>query len=108
MKVFLFTFALLLTSCAATDQDQRQGSDATVPADNTVTIIGTVTDEGVECPAIRTDRNELYTIAGGDRNVLRPGVRVRVTGTIAEMSICQQGTTISATKVEVVSASPSP
>lgn len=101
MRSFFAVLALpLFLTCAATDQPQ--GSDATVPADGTVTITGTVTSEGVECPAMRTEKNELYTIAGGDRDQLRPGVRVRVTGMIAEMSFCQQGTTISATQVEVL------
>lgn len=71
-------------------------------ANQTMTITGTVTGEGVECPAIRTEDGTLYTIAGGDRQQLREGTRVRVTGTVAEMSICMQGTTISASRVEVL------
>ena len=100
MKRFAVFALPMFLACAAADQPQR--SDATVPADGNLTITGTVTDEGVECPAVRTDAKELYTIAGGDRDQLRPGVRVRVTGTIAEISFCQQGTTINATKVEVL------
>ena len=67
-----------------------------------ITISGTVTAEGVECPAVRTADNKLYTIATSDRSKLQPGTRVRITGTIAEMSFCQQGTTISATTIEVL------
>ncbi|HUP46220.1 MAG TPA: DUF5818 domain-containing protein [Thermoanaerobaculia bacterium] len=73
-----------------------------IQSDSTVTITGTVTDEGVECPAVRTDDNQLYTIATRDRSRLQPGTRVRITGTVAEMSFCQQGTTISATSIEVL------
>lgn len=79
---------------------QTAVTDETPPA--TITITGTVTAEGVECPAVRTADDQLYTIAGGDRDLLKPGRRVRITGTIAQMSFCMQGTTISATKVEVL------
>lgn len=99
--VFAVVLLPLFLMCSATT-DKQQGSDATVRPDETITIDGTVTDEGVECPALRTEKNELYTIAGGDRDVLRPGVRVRVSGTIAQISFCQQGTTINATTVDVL------
>jgi hypothetical protein len=68
----------------------------------TITITGRVTDEGVECLAVRGDDGTLYTLAGGDRGKLRTGARVRITGTIAEMSFCMQGTTINATTVDVL------
>jgi len=58
-----------------------------------VTIEGVLTDEGVTCPALRGDDGELYTLAG-DIGDLQPGQRVRVTGEVAEMSMCMQGTTI--------------
>jgi hypothetical protein len=58
-----------------------------------VTIEGVLTDEGVTCPAMRGDDGELYTLAG-DIGDLQPGQRVRVTGEVAEMSMCMQGTTI--------------
>lgn len=56
-------------------------------------VTGMLTDEGVECPALRSDGGELYTLAGdtGDFSV---GDRVTVEGTIAEVSSCMQGTTI--------------
>ena len=60
--------------------------------------------EGVECPAVRGDDGKLYTIAGTDRDKLVPGTKVRITGSVAEVSTCMQGTTINATKIEVVSA----
>lgn len=94
---------LLLAGCSAVDQPaQRHESEATVKPGQTVTIVGTVTDEGVECPAVRSADGQIYTIATRDRQQLRAGARVRVTGTIAEMSFCMQGTTISPTKIESV------
>jgi hypothetical protein len=67
-----------------------------------ITITGRVTDEGVECIAVRGDDGRLYTLAGGDRDRLRTGARVRITGTVAEMSFCMQGTTINATTVDLL------
>jgi LysM repeat protein len=60
---------------------------------NTVTVDGTLTREGVQCPAMRGDDGRLYTLAG-DITGLRAGDRVRVVGRVVEASICQQGTTI--------------
>lgn len=84
-----------------TRETRPPASESADPQD-TITITGTVTSEGVECPAVRTADNTLYTIAGGEREKLKPGVRVRITGTRAEVSFCMQGTTINATKVEVL------
>lgn len=60
---------------------------------DTVVVVGTLTDEGVECQALRQDgTNELYTLTkNGGFSV---GDHVKVTGTIAEVSFCQQGITI--------------
>ena len=60
---------------------------------NTVTVDGTLTREGVQCPAMRGDDGRLYTLAG-NLGSLRAGDRVRVVGRVVEASICQQGTTI--------------
>ncbi|WP_209425043.1 LysM peptidoglycan-binding domain-containing protein [Pararhodobacter sp. SW119] len=62
-----------------------------VPVDLRVT--GTVTREGVSCPALRGDDGRLYTLAG-IFEPLRPGERVDVIGREARSSICMQGTTI--------------
>lgn len=58
-----------------------------------ITVSGVVTGEGVECPALRGNDGRLYTLAGnvGD---LEPGDRIQVQGQRAEVSFCQQGTTI--------------
>jgi hypothetical protein len=77
---------MVMAGTAAADGTQHGMSDP-------VTIEGVLSDEGVTCPALRGDDGELYTIAG-DIGELQPGQRVRVTGEVAEMSICMQGTTI--------------
>lgn len=58
-----------------------------------ITIIGTVTNEGVECTAVRATNGRLYTLAGRPAG-LRSGDRVQVKGTRAEASFCMQGITI--------------
>lgn len=68
-------------------------------AEGLVRIEGRMTDEGVECPAMRTLlTNELYTLAG-DTDGFAAGERVVVEGEIAEVSICQQGTTIAVEEI---------
>jgi hypothetical protein len=64
-----------------------------------VVITGTLTEEGVECPAMRDDRNRLYTLTG-DAGGFPPGTRLRVRGTVAEVSFCMQGTTIEVSQIE--------
>ena len=71
------------------------------PASNRITVIGTLTREGAECQALRGDDGELYTLAG-DFVDFRPGDRVRVEGRIAQVSNCQQGTTISVQQIRDV------
>lgn len=61
-------------------------------------VVGRLTDEGVECQALRTDDGKLYTLAG-DVDGYRNGDRVQVKGRTAEMSICMQGTTLSVVSV---------
>ncbi len=63
-----------------------------------VTVTGVLTGEGVECPALRTDQGKLYTLAG-DLGGHREGDRVTVTGSIAEASVCMQGTTLSIARI---------
>lgn len=67
-----------------------------------VAVEGRITAEGVECPAMRDDADRLYTLAGAP-DWVQTGQRVRVEGTIAEISICQQGTTITVEQIRRVS-----
>jgi hypothetical protein len=71
-------------------------------ADGKVTLSGRMSDEGVECAAMRGDAGELYTLTGS-HDWPEPGTRVTVEGTMAEMSTCQQGATIA---VESIRAAP--
>ena len=57
--------------------------------------------EGVTCLALRedTEDQELYSLTGRVDGLV-VGEQVVVTGRIAEMSLCMQGTTITADRVE--------
>jgi hypothetical protein len=61
--------------------------------DAAVTVTGTLTDEGVECPALRGDDGTLYTLVD-KTEPYKPGDRVTVVGIPVEVSTCMQGTTL--------------
>jgi LysM repeat protein len=63
-----------------------------------LTVSGTLTRQGVECPTMRGDDGRTYSLAGDIRGFL-PGDRVTVDGRIADMSICQQGTAIEVRRI---------
>ncbi len=60
----------------------------------TLCVKGELTDEGVECQTLRTKEDQLYTLVG-NLNGFKVGDEVFVSGTVAEFSFCQQGTSIS-------------
>lgn len=62
-----------------------------IPAD--LRITGTVTREGISCPALRGDDGRVYTLVGVF-DPLSPGERVQVVGREAQSATCRQGTTI--------------
>jgi len=65
-----------------------------------VRVEGRITDEGVECTAMRAAPDDaLYTLAG-DTEGLEPGDAVTVEGRLAEVSFCQQGTTLEVVRVD--------
>ena len=59
-----------------------------------LTVTGRLTDEGVECQALRSNNGVLYTLSGNLRG-FKAGDKVRVVGKVSEVSTCQQGTTLS-------------
>jgi hypothetical protein len=80
---------------------RRLDPPAPSPSPGSITVFGTITDEGIECQALRDPSGQLYTLTG---NVGRffEGETVRVKGRIAEFSFCQQGTTIDVRSIEEV------
>ena len=92
----------LLSACAGSDGDDTGAGQGATTAPTTspattepappageVTVTGTVR-EGVEPGCLLLDR---YLLVGGDRDQLRPGARVAVTGRVDRdlLSTCQQG-----------------
>lgn len=63
------------------------------PARGGLTVTGIVTDEGVECPALRSRSGELWTLAGSLGRIAK-GDRLIVEGREAEVSACMQGRTL--------------
>lgn len=87
----------LLFVVETADQRARLVSEPieVVVAADVVTVTGTLSNEGVECQALRGDDGVLYTFTRGDLASFGPGDRVTVKGTVVAMSICMQGTTLS-------------
>lgn len=76
-------------------------SPAHAQSDNAISMSGVLTDEGVECPAMRGDDGALYTLLPSAAIArFGPGDRLTVRGTAAETSFCQQGLTIEVTTAE--------
>ncbi|HVT05141.1 MAG TPA: hypothetical protein VHL58_17390 [Thermoanaerobaculia bacterium] len=110
MRLFMLATIALVSGCctaprpAPVDQPARVASPTPKPSppkpDSSITVIGVLTDEGVECQALRSDSDQrLYTI-GGNHAGLKNGDHVKVTGTVARMSVCQQGVTLAVTSIE--------
>jgi hypothetical protein len=78
-----------------TSIDQR----TTPQQSQSTTVTGKLTNEGAECQALRGDDGKLYTLTG-DLKGFRTGDRVKVTGRVAEVSTCMQGTTLGVEKIE--------
>ncbi|HWM91335.1 MAG TPA: DUF5818 domain-containing protein [Thermoanaerobaculia bacterium] len=78
---------------AKIQEDKSQGNDQ-------IKVTGVLTDEGAECPALRGDDGQLYTLTPRDLQGFEVGDRVTVTGTVAERNFCQQGTTIEVRKIK--------
>ena len=87
---------LALASTAMAAQPLAKGKavkkQKTAPIGGAIT--GTLSDEGVECPAMIGDDGRLYTLVGVDPKRMQPGLRVSVTGEARQVSKCMQGTTI--------------
>lgn len=84
------------------DRDRRARRPVSRDSDSeSVTVVGVLVDEGVECPAIRGEDGRLYTLAGGGRDI-PVGTRVRVSGAVAEVSTCMQGTTLGISELTVL------
>jgi Protein of unknown function (DUF5818) len=69
----------------------------------TISVRGTLTGEGVECQAMRGADGKLYTLTGRLQG-FSVGDKVRVTGSVAQASICQQGITLAVEQIRLADA----
>ncbi|HEX5720374.1 MAG TPA: DUF5818 domain-containing protein [Thermoanaerobaculia bacterium] len=81
-------------TAAAQNENPGQGDE-----NRSVRVTGVLTDEGVECPALRGDDGQIYTLTPRDLQGFEVGDRVAVVGKVAEISFCQQGTTLEVQKI---------
>ena len=77
----------------------RGGIVPPAPPSRDLRVTGTLTREGAECQAMRSDDGRLYTLAGRNLGDFFPGDRVQVEGRVAEISTCMQGTTIDVSRI---------
>ncbi|HET9225044.1 MAG TPA: DUF5818 domain-containing protein [Thermoanaerobaculia bacterium] len=95
LPVLLLALALSGAAAAQAPENPGQGDE-----NRSVRIVGTLTDEGVECPALRTDDGQVYTLTPRDLQGFKVGDRVAVVGKVAEISFCNQGTTLEVQKIQ--------
>lgn len=92
---------LALAACAA-GNGAAVGDPVGGPEDDRLVLEGRLTDEGVECPAFRSeDDDTLYTLTG-DLQGFGPGDRVRIVARPVEMSFCMQGTTVEVLEISAL------
>jgi hypothetical protein len=72
------------------------------PPGTKISVDGTLSREGAECPALRGDDGRLYTLADPLAGGFSPGDRVHVSGEVAGMSRCMQGVTLTATTITAI------
>ena len=88
-SAFVLAITVIGPCTAATAADQQ----ATLPAPSLDPAIdGVLTNEGQQCPALRTADGHLYTLTG-DLRGFKPRDRVCVVPDYMDMTYCLQGTT---------------
>jgi hypothetical protein len=88
--------AVLPAGCSSpqtAESGPAQGPDGGDPSGGAICVSGRITDEGVECPTLRSQDGSLYSLAG-DLGEFEVGDEVCVCGPSGGFSICMQGTTI--------------
>jgi hypothetical protein len=92
----MFTSALIVILCASVTA--ASDTKATAKTGKSVTAVGTLM-KGVECQAMKEDKTgSVFTFTKMPKG-FKNGDHVKVTGTVVDISICQQGTTLAITKI---------
>jgi len=108
----MVAFALALGSLAAcgpagpgpgeriSERDEASPRRPSGAAPAEICVPGRITDEGVECQAMRGPDGRLYTLVGDPGDAApAAGGEVCVCGRVAELSSCMQGTTLILTRI---------
>ena len=99
-KRSVLCLVLILSACAS--PEERPASEAAgvpaEPAAGETCVVGTLTNEGVECPAMQTIGGDVYTLVG-ELAGSEAGDLVCACGHEVEQSTCMQGTTIEVTRI---------
>lgn len=107
MKPLAFLLLVAMCPSKGVNVSQPASTPAAAPSSQ-ITVIGTLTAEGIECQAMREDGTKKFYTLAGKLAGFKAGDRVKVVGTIAEVSYCMQGTTIAVSSItRLESASPS-
>jgi hypothetical protein len=93
---------LILASLTLSAGSALAAKTASNPKPGTkITVIGTLT-KGVECQALKEDKTDkLFTLTTRPAGYV-DGDHVKVSGTVAGMTPCMQGTTITVSSIEKV------
>lgn len=104
-KRMMLWLPLLLVACSSpepgpveSDRPTARDPAAAAPAEGETCVLGTLTNEGVECPAMQTLKGEVYTLVG-DLQSHQTGDLVCTCGRKVELSTCMQGTTLEVTRI---------
>ena len=98
----------LLAACAPagpvpegriSERDEASTSRSSEAAPDEICVRGRITDEGVECQAMRGRDGRLYTLVGDPGEAPAAGSELCVCGRVAELSSCMQGTTVVVTRI---------
>ncbi len=98
--LMLVMIALVLNDCGQNEGIEEAAPPPERPGGTELCIAGMLTDEGVECPAFRSDKGELYSLLG-DVEGVDAGDPICVCGAPVELSTCQQGQTLAINYLDI-------
>lgn len=100
-KRLMLCLAMLVAACSSPEEQampvERPAQAAAAGGEETCAV-GTLTNEGVECPAMQSVQGDVYTLVG-DLQGAQAGDLICACGREAEQSTCMQGTTIELTRI---------
>lgn len=101
-KWMLVCLCGLIAACGSLEErPASEDAPASVTSDQAADeacVVGTLTNEGIECPAMQTIRGDVYTLVG-DLDGNEAGSLVCVCGAEADTSTCMQGTTLEVSRI---------